>query len=115
MSGVTVQTMMVSISLPERLDWASTAASSFLTTPEETRASLEDNHFTVEWMVDNVAESREFGARSRKLVEEGHKPPFRAIQLMHGDKAPAATANAVKGAQQGAIIPIEVYCVRRNQ
>ena len=92
--------------------WARTEASSFLTTPEQTRAGLEQAGFSVALLRDTLAESREFGARSREIVDRGGKPPHRAVSLIHGDIAPAATTNSGQGMRDGHIIPIEIYCVR---
>ncbi len=93
--------------------WACTAASSFLATPEQTQQGLEGAGFDVVSMQDTLAESREFGARSKEIVDQGGKPPHRAVTLIHGDIAPAAASNTAEGVRDGRIIPIEVYCVRR--
>jgi SAM-dependent methyltransferase len=90
--------------------WARTAASSFLATPEETRAGLEASGFTVITSRDTVQESLAFGARSRAMVERGEKPPHRAVFLIHGELAPEAAANASRGVSEGRIVPIEVFC-----
>jgi ubiquinone/menaquinone biosynthesis C-methylase UbiE len=90
--------------------WARTAASSFLATPEETRAGLEASGFTVVTSRDTTQENLAFGARSRAMVERGEKPPHRAVHLIHGELAPEAAANASRGVAEGRIVPIEVFC-----
>jgi hypothetical protein len=44
------------------------------------------------------------------MVERGEKPPFRAIQLIHGDLAAEVIANSTRGIVEARIIPIEVFC-----
>ena len=90
--------------------WARSAESSFLATPEETRAGLETAGFAIESWRDTRQAALDFGARSRELVERGEKPPHRAIQLMHGEIAPAAMANVARGLAEERIIPIEIFC-----
>lgn len=94
--------------------WARTAESSFLATPAETSALLEANGFNVSRLQDTLAQSRAYGARAREMVGRGEKPPHRAVALIHGGLAPAASANSARGMQENQIIPIEVYCVRDN-
>jgi len=90
--------------------WARTAASSFLVTPEETRAGLEACGFTIEQVRDTSEKVLEFGARSRALVEAGEKPLHRAVQLFHGDLAPASAGNSSRGVADRRLIPIEILC-----
>ncbi len=90
--------------------WARTAASSFLATPEETRAGLEASGFTVERSRDTAQEVLAFGARSRAMVERGEMPPHRAVQLIHGEIAPEAAANTARGIADACIVPIELVC-----
>jgi len=88
--------------------WAATAASSFLSTPEETIAGLQDAGFVIERFEDTLDKTLAFGAKSRAMVERGEKPPHRAVMLMHGELAHAMAANVGRGYQQGSIVPIEV-------
>ena len=90
--------------------WARTAASSFLATPEETRAGLEACGFTVEQVRDTSEKVLEFGARSRALVEAGKKPLHRAVQLFHGDLASESMGNTSRGVAEKRLVPIEVLC-----
>ncbi|MCH7777375.1 MAG: class I SAM-dependent methyltransferase [Gemmatimonadetes bacterium] len=90
--------------------WAQTAASSFLVTPSETCEGLEANGFTDLKLRDTAKESLAFGARSRAMVERGEKPPYRAVQLIHGDLAAEAIANSSRGIAEARAIPIEVFC-----
>jgi SAM-dependent methyltransferase len=92
--------------------WASTAATSFLSTPEETRNGLLAAGFDVQQLRSTLEEALAFGARSRALVERGEKPPHRAVMLIHGDRAAAAMRNTARGLADGAIVPIEVLAVR---
>ena len=90
--------------------WAETAASSFLATPEDTRARLEANGFSIVQFRDAKAEVLDFGDRSRELVEQGHKPPQRAVFLIHGELAAEAARNTAKGVAEDRIVPIELIC-----
>lgn len=90
--------------------WAQTAESSFLVTPSETGEVLEASGFTDLKSRDTAKESLAFGARSRAMVERGEKPPYRAVQLIHGDLAAEAIANSSRGIVEARIIPIEVFC-----
>ena len=94
--------------------WARTAASSFLATPEETRAGLEACGFTVEGVRDTSEQVLEFGARSRALVEAGEKPLHRAVQLFHGDLASESMGNTSRGVAERRLIPIEILCHKKG-
>ncbi|MGI9413091.1 MAG: methyltransferase domain-containing protein [Hyphomicrobiales bacterium] len=95
--------------------WARTAASSFLSTLEETRAGLEACGFAVEQLRDTSAEVMAFGARSRAIVEAGGKPPHRAVQLFHGDLASESMGNTSRGVAERRLIPIEIVCRKAGQ
>jgi len=92
--------------------WAASAASSFLTTPEQTRQGLLDAGFEVLQLEHSLDKARAFGARSRKLVERGEKPPHRAVMLIHGDVAVRAMANSARALNEGGTLPIEVLARR---
>jgi SAM-dependent methyltransferase len=94
--------------------WAASAETSFLATPDETRADLEAAGFVIVELADKLAESAAYGARARALVEPGGKPPHRAVHLIHGDLAETAIANSARGAAEGGILPIEILCRKRN-
>jgi len=93
--------------------WAETAASSFLATPEETRLGLEDAGFEVLRLHDSSAAAKAFAARSRREVESGDKPPYRAVFLVHADIAAQAIANTGRALAEGRLVPIEVLCRKR--
>jgi ubiquinone/menaquinone biosynthesis C-methylase UbiE len=88
--------------------WARSAETSFLSTPQETRQGLLDAGFEVERLLSTAEQSREFGARSRALVERGEKPLHRAVMLIHGELAKAAMANTARALVESRIVPIEV-------
>jgi len=93
--------------------WARTAATSFLATPAETLRALGEAGFDVVNSRSTRAEALAFGVRSRALVECGEKPPHRAVQLIHGDLAKPAMANAARGLERHALEPIEILCRKR--
>ncbi|MGI9508762.1 MAG: class I SAM-dependent methyltransferase [Geminicoccaceae bacterium] len=92
--------------------WASSAETSFLSTPEATRAGLEAAGFAVSSLRDTTKEAKDYGARSRALVEQGEKPPHRAVRLIHGETADQASTNTARGLAEGRLIPIEVTCLK---
>ena len=94
------------------LPWAATAASSFLATPEATRADLEASGFSIESLRDTSSEARDFAARSRAIVEAGGKPPHRAVMLALGERAREAVANTGRAATERRTLPIEILCRR---
>ena len=89
--------------------WAATKEASFLQTPEETRAGLEAAGFRVERVEDKMPLAKAYGARVRAMVERGEKPPHRAVDLIHGERAPVAIANMATGMREGRVTPIEVF------
>lgn len=88
--------------------WASTAASSFLATPEATREGLEAAGFRIASLRDTTEASLAYGARSRAIVEAGGKPPHRAVGLIHGAAAAQAMANTARAVADGRLVPIEI-------
>ena len=93
--------------------WATSARTSFLSTPEETRRGLLGAGFDVIRLHSTLEEARAFGARSRAMVERGEKPPHRAVMLIHGEIATQAMANTSRGLSEGRIVPIEVLGRKR--
>jgi ubiquinone/menaquinone biosynthesis C-methylase UbiE len=94
--------------------WASSARTSFLSTPEETRRDLLKSGFDVIRLHRTLEEARAFGARSRAMVERGEKPPHRAVMLIHGEIAAQAMTNTSRGLSEAQIIPIEVLARKRS-
>jgi ubiquinone/menaquinone biosynthesis C-methylase UbiE len=94
--------------------WARTAASSFLATPEETRAGLEASGFAIDTIRETTEAALAYGARSRALVERGEKPLHRAVALIHGDLAAEAMANTARALKEGCVIPIEILARKRT-
>ena len=88
--------------------WASSARTSFLSTPEETRRGLSEAGFDVIRLHSTLEEARAYSARARAMVERGEKPPHRAVMLIHGEIATPALANTSRGLLEGRIVPIEV-------
>ena len=90
--------------------WARTAASSFLATEAETRASLEACGFAIEVLRDTTEAALAYGARSRELVEGGGKPLHRAVSLIHGSLAEQAAENSARALKERRAVPIELLC-----
>ncbi len=93
--------------------WASSAATSFLATAGETRASLTAAGFDIVEMRDTSEKAMAYGARARAMVERGEKPPHRAVQLIHGTVAKEAMANSSRAQSDGRIVPIEILARKR--
>lgn len=93
--------------------WASSAAESFLSTPDETQRGLLEAGFEILRSRSTAEEARAFGAHSRALVERGEKPPHRAVMLIHGPIAAQAAANTARGFAEGRIVPIEIVSRRK--
>ncbi len=91
-----------------------TASTSFLATPEETRNGLEAAGFEIVQFRQTTEAVKAYDARSRAMVDRGEKPPHRAVQLMHGDIAPLAMKNTVRGVAEGSIIPVEILSRKRG-
>lgn len=94
--------------------WASSAATSFLATADDTRAGLLAAGFDVVQIRDSVEAARASGARSRALVERGEKPPHRSVLLVHGEGAREAMANSARALQDGRAVPIEIVARKRR-
>ncbi len=88
--------------------WANSAHTSFLSTPEETRNGLVEAGFDVVQLRSTLERALAFGARSRAMVERGEKPPHRAVQLIHGERATPMMSNMARGLSESRIVPIEV-------
>lgn len=94
--------------------WATSARTSFLSTPEETRRGLAETGFDVIRLDSSLEAARAFGACSRAMVERGEQPPHRAVMLIHGDIATQAMANTSRGLSEARIVPIEVLGRKRR-
>src|SRR5262249_54684303 len=92
--------------------WARTADTSFLATPEETHRALADAGFAVGRWVDTAGDAAAFTAGARAMIERGEKPPFQAIQVIHGDLARQMAGNGARDLAAGRVIPIEILCRR---
>ena len=94
------------------MPWAKTEESSFLAAPEETRASLQANGFTVTRIENTLSENIAFGTRSKEMITRGEKPPHRAVPLIHAENAAEIARNVARGLKAGQLVPIDVYCQR---
>ena len=94
--------------------WASSAVTSFLSTPEETRRGLEQAGFDVIQLRSTLDEALASGARARAIVASGGKPPHRAVMLIHGDNASEAISNMSRGLSNAQVNPIEVLARKKT-
>ena len=90
--------------------WAKTAETSFLATPEETRAALAAAGFAIVKARDTAAAAAAYTARARAMIARGEKAPFHAVYLIHGDLAREMAANGARDLAAGKIVPIEILC-----
>ena len=88
--------------------WAKSARTSFLATPEETRAGLREAGIDIVRLESVLERTLASYARSRAMVARGEKPPHRSVMLMHGEIAAVAMANTRSAFSDGRIVPIEV-------
>ena len=95
--------------------WARTASTSFLATPDETRANLAASGFTIESERDTTEAALAYGARARALVEAGAKPPHRAVSLILGPLAEEAVANTGRALRERRAVPTELICRKVRQ
>ena len=93
--------------------WASSALTSFLSTPEQTRRGLEQAGFDVIQMRSTLEEALASGARARAIVASGGKPPHRAVILIHRDNANEAMANMSRALANAQVDPIEVLARKK--
>ena len=96
------------------LPWAATPATSFLSTPEDTRRGLESTGFEVQECLDHTAKNEAYAAKARATLKAGGKHPHRAIPLIHGDNARTVMTNSARGVSEGRLIPIEIFARRRG-
>lgn len=94
--------------------WAAGPATSFLSSPDDTRKTMIEAGFEVLRLRSTLAEILEFGARSRALVARGERPPQRTVTLIHGDIAQAATANTARAFGDGRLVPIEAFARKKS-
>ncbi len=81
---------------------------------QETRNGLEAAGFEIVQFRQTTEAVKAYDARSRAMVDRGEKPPHRAVQLMHGDIAPLAMKNTVRGVAEGSLIPVEILSRKRG-
>jgi ubiquinone/menaquinone biosynthesis C-methylase UbiE len=93
--------------------WASSALTSFLSTPEETRRGLDQAGFDVIQLRSTIDEALAAGARARAIVAAGGKPPHRAVMLIHGDNASEAMANMSRALANAQVNPIELLARKK--
>ena len=96
------------------LPWAATPATSFLSTPEDTRRGLESAGFEVQDCLDHTAKNEAYAANARATLKAGGKHPHRAIPLIHGDNARTVMTNSARGVSEGRLIPIEIFARKRG-
>jgi SAM-dependent methyltransferase len=92
--------------------WASSAASSFLATADETRYGLVQAGFEIVELRSTRDQALEFAALSRAAVARGEPVPHRSVKLVHGDIGPQATTNSARALADGRVEPIEVLALR---
>ncbi len=90
--------------------WAKTSDTSFLSTPDATRAGLEQAGFVITDVRDNLEAILDFGVRSKKAVEATGKPLQRAVGVIHGSLADTVIANSGRAMKEGALVPLEIMC-----
>jgi ubiquinone/menaquinone biosynthesis C-methylase UbiE len=92
--------------------WAEDASMSFLATPEDARALLEEIGFRIEvWRDRSDPAQAWFEASIERLAAAPVLPP--GIHLLMGETAPAKIRNMASNLAEGRIRSIQAVCVRR--
>jgi ubiquinone/menaquinone biosynthesis C-methylase UbiE len=94
--------------------WAAGPATSFLSTPDDTRRFMTEAGFEVSHLRSTLPEMLDFGARSRAMVARGERPPQRTVMLIHGELAPVVTANTARAFGDGRLVPIEAFARKKT-
>jgi ubiquinone/menaquinone biosynthesis C-methylase UbiE len=94
--------------------WARTAATSFLTTPAQTRETLEAAGFSIRAFRETTTEALAFNAHARAMIARGEKPPLRSIALIRGELAQEITANGTRALAEARVVPIEIVCRKQK-
>jgi ubiquinone/menaquinone biosynthesis C-methylase UbiE len=95
--------------LPFPVPWASTPDSSFLETPGQYRALLQEAGFQVVRERNRREFAMEFfAAMEARMAAGGPAPP--GLPIVMGPTAPVKIANGVAGLRNGAIAPVEMIC-----
>lgn len=90
--------------------WAASGDTSFLTTPDETRALLEGAGFEVTEVEDRTGFALEFFEQLGSAA--GNAPPALGIHLLMGESASERLGNVVRNIRSGRIAPVEMLARR---
>jgi SAM-dependent methyltransferase len=90
--------------------WAASGETSFLTTPDETRALLEDAGFEVTQVEDRTGFALEFFEQIGSAA--GNPPSALGIHLLMGESASERLGNVVTNIRSGRIAPVEMLARR---
>lgn len=91
--------------------WAATAETSFLITPDETRAALQDAGFEIVAFHDiSDAQKKSIAAQREQVRRDG--PPKLGVHILMGERMKEMQRNTAQNVEEGRVIPIEVLCRR---
>jgi len=94
--------------VPYPVPWAHDASTSFLATPEEYRAALEDAGFTIRNERHRGPYSIEYMERMAARVAEGG-PPALALHLLMGERTPLLMRNVLTAMKTKVLEPVELF------
>jgi ubiquinone/menaquinone biosynthesis C-methylase UbiE len=89
--------------------WAQTAATSFLVSPEETRAQLTGAGFAILSFRDTSADNVAFEARQRPQPETEPLPPL-GVHVALGERMREFRANSRRSLEEGRLATVEALC-----
>ncbi len=89
--------------------WAETAATSFLSTPEETQEVIEAAGFEILVFRNTTERLRHFYETQRERIRR-QGPPKLGIHVFMGERIKGMQRNVAKNVEEGRVIPFEILC-----
>jgi SAM-dependent methyltransferase len=89
--------------------WAETAATSFLSTPDETRAAIEAAGFEILVFRNTTERLTHFYATQRERIRR-QGPPKLGIHVFMGERIKEMQRNVARNVEEGRVVPFEILC-----
>ena len=89
--------------------WATTAETSFLATPDETRSEIEAAGFEIAIFQDKTQILKEFLSAQRELIKQSG-PPKLGPHVFMGERFKEMQRNVARSVEQGRVLPLEILC-----
>ena len=89
--------------------WAESEATSFLSTPEQTRDEIAAAGLEIVWVKDTTPDQLAFYEQQRRrIAAEG--PPKLGVHILVGERMKEYQRNTARGVQEGRLVAIEALC-----